>query len=158
MTIKAKSVLTAWVHKSSTPIDADPHVEEPGADLWTPPGDITIIGAQVWAGFNPHPNTSMDITGGLYIYADLSLIAKRDEAAIVVVHMASDPLELPTAGEYGSMFGNRMEIDRVMFPVGYGIDTDKWHPVYLNYGYRGFWGATGNFEVFAGGLIYFVEA
>lgn len=135
----------------------DPHVSNDGSDLWTPQGDITIIGATISAGVNPLPNTALGDLGGVYVYADLSLVARFNEARaqIIRVLMASDPMELPTVGEHA--LSRPMEQNHhIMFPAGYGIDLDRWHPVYLNVHGRGFWTA-GNFEAFAGGVVWYVE-
>ena len=141
---------------SGTMVSGDPHVHDNGADLWAPPGDITIIGCRLDLGLNPHPNSSLGDLGGCYISGDVSLTAKiNEDNAILKGHQMTDPLELPTVGEHG-LFGIRVARYLVMFPVGFGFDTDEWHPVYLNVGYRNFF-VGGDIEAWASATVYYVE-
>jgi len=156
---KAKQVYTGRLNSGGQYMAAsgDPHIELPGIDLWTPQGDVTIIGAHILAGANPLPNTALGDLGGIYVYADLSVVARRDEerAMIIAAHMASDPIELPTVGEHTKTAPFYVEHD-IMFPEGHGIDLDRWHPVYLNMGFRAFF-AAGDIEMVASGYIYYIE-
>jgi len=157
--VKSRQVYTGILGSKGQYMAAsgDPHIELPGVDLWTPQGDVTLIGAHILAGANPLPNSALGDLGGIYVYADISVVARRDEdrSMIVRVHMACDPIELPTVGEHGLTAPFYVERD-VMFPEGCGIDLDRWHPVYLNMGYRAFF-AAGDIEMIANGEVYYIE-
>lgn len=160
MVLKYKQVYTgSLVATGIVPPSADPHNQLNGVDLWTPQGDVVIIGAKLSVQINPAPNTSLGDLGGVYLYAEISTIARNNEARALILHClaAIDPVELPTLGEHG-LWGSseRDRFESVMFPEGHGIDMDRWHPVYLNIGYRAFY-AGGSFELGATGIIYYIE-
>lgn len=150
-------VYSGLVSMSASGVDAVPHVQVNGADLWTPQGDITIIGAMLRCGINPLPNTKMHEVGGSYVSAELSILARNNEDRAVIVRAWQGyfPLELPTLGEY-AIDQFRDAYGYVMFPEGCGIDLDRWHPFYLNVGYRTFFSA-GGMECHAEGNIWYVE-
>lgn len=153
MTAKNKMVYSFILGYHDTPSPSgEPHIERPGADLWTPSGDITVIGAQLRSGMNHLPATSQDNSGS-YVYADVSLIAKRDEANAIINTVYA---EVKDVAADQIISGMRQTVNQVMFPEGYGQDTDRWHPVYLNCGFRTFFTA-GGIEVYASALVWFVE-
>jgi len=159
MTAKSKQVYTGFLTMLGVQMTSgDPHVQANGVDLWTPQGDITIIGARCMSVINPLPNTALGDLGGAYVYSELSLVARQNEerSSILRAFLTLDPVETPTIGEHGLWGGGRDRMEAIMFPEGYGIDLDRWHPVYLNVGYRTFYTA-GNIECSANGVIYYVE-
>jgi len=159
MVAKSKQVYTGHLNYNDTSMgNGDPHKQVNGADLWTPQGDITIIGAVVKPVCNPLPNTDIKIEGGTYSYCELSLVARENEerASIVRAELSIFPLEMPTIGEHDLWGSHRHVVQQIMFPEGYGIDLDRWHPVYLNCGFRAFFGA-GGFELGGAGTIWYVE-
>jgi len=154
MTIKAKSVMSTTLGAARTLVSADPHEDFNGVDLWTPPGDITIIGGWISASINFLPNTALIDTGGIYVGAELSIVARRGENGVIIqAYTQLDPIESPTVGEHSSQSDVR-DTQRVIFPEGYGIDLDQWHPLYLNISGRVF--ASQSVEIAGGGGIYFV--
>lgn len=156
MVDKYHAIHSAMLNNQEQLVSGDPHHHWNGADLWTPAGDITIIGCRLDCGANPLPNSALGDLGGIYVSADVSLTAKINEAnAILKVHQMTDPVELPTVGEHG-LYGDRQKNALIFFPVGYGFDTDEWHPVYLNMGLRTFF-AAGDFEMWASATVYYVE-
>ena len=138
-------------------VSGDPHQQQEGADLWTPQGDVTIIGAQVIAKCNPLPNTALGDLGGVYCFADVSTIARHNEprALIAKGHLILDPLEDPTVGEHNLLVPHDFHAP-ILFPSGFGVDVDRWHPVYLNVGFRAFFTA-GGFELGASAILWYVE-
>ena len=139
-------------------VSGDPHVQVNGVDLWTPQGDVTIIGASVMSVINPLPNSALGNLGGVYVYSELSTVARQNEdrSSIIRAFLTLDPVETPTVGEHGLWGGGRDRMEQIVFPEGHGIDVDRWHPIYLNVGYRAFF-AAGNFEMAALGMLYYVE-
>jgi len=154
MTVRSKQVMTTVMFHVAEAVAGDPHLDVLAADIWTPPGDVTIIGGRLESGWNPYANWAFDNTGGIYVYAQVGIVARFNEnGTLLSALQAEDPVETPTIGEHVSS-GDRMKRDRFMLPEGYGIDLDQWHPLYLNMGYRLL--APANCEVVANAVIFFV--
>ena len=156
MVSKYKRVHTARLGLATMAPAACDHVDVPGADLWTPAGDITIIGTTLRAMINPLMGVGDSFDEkSIYVFADVSLIAKMNEAEhIVQAHCTACFPELATIGEH-VVFGDKMVVNTIMFPEGYGQDTNEWHPVYLNIAYRN--NSQVAIELTASATIYYVE-
>lgn len=150
-----KRVYSAWLNGNRVGVAGEVHKDESPIDMWVPPGDIKVIGAEILVAINVHSG-SLDLPKNTcYCWAEVGMLpAMYAVNAIIRAYATQSVVELPTIGEH-ALNGVRKWIRNIMFPEGLGMATNEWHPVYLNMNHRNLW--DDDVECNASALVYYVE-